>query len=51
MKVSEQKRNEVEELLKVYGAKSFHREESRVRLGVLYLPSKELERLVLFLNV
>ena len=47
----DQERKEVEQLLEKYGTESFHREESRVRLGVLYLASKEPERLESFIGL
>lgn len=37
-------RNEVQERLQSYGLESFHREVPRVRLGILYLTSREPSR-------
>lgn len=43
------KRNEVERKLDAYGKESFHREQSRVRLGILYLASQNPEKLDSFI--
>jgi hypothetical protein len=47
----EQKRNEVKQLLETYGTESFHREKSRVRLGVLYLASRDPGSLESFIEL
>lgn len=44
-------RNEVESKLEAYGQTSFHREQPRVRLGILYLASQELEKFDLFIEL
>jgi hypothetical protein len=45
------KRNEVERKLDAYGKESFHREQSRVKLGILYLASQEPEKLDSFIDL
>jgi hypothetical protein len=45
------KRNEVERKLDTYGKESFHREQSRVKLGILYLASQEPEKLDSFIDL
>lgn len=45
------KRDEVEEKLNAYGKESFHRELSRVRLGILYLAYQEPEKLDSFIDL
>lgn len=47
----EEKRKEVEQLLEVYGTETFHREKSRVRLGILYLVSQEPDKLESFIDL
>ncbi|MBE0575314.1 MAG: hypothetical protein IH613_05390 [Desulfuromonadales bacterium] len=44
-------RNEVESKLEAYGQESFHREQPRVRLGVLYLASQEPEKFDSFIEL
>jgi len=44
-------RNEVESKLEAYGQESFHGEQPRVRLGVLYLASQEPEKFDLFIEL
>jgi hypothetical protein len=45
------KRNEVERKLDAYGKESFHREQSRVKLGILYLAPQEPEKLDSFIDL
>jgi hypothetical protein len=45
------RRNEVEIKLESYGKESFHRELSRVRLGILYLASQTPEKLDSFIDL
>ncbi len=40
-----EKKKEVEKKLEAYGKETFHREQDRVKLGVLYLLSQEPEKL------
>lgn len=47
----EQKRRQVESLLKQYGTESFHKEKHRVMLGVLYVTHKQPERLEAFIEL
>lgn len=49
MYTEEQKRNEVEKQLESYGTESFHREKSRVQLGILYLASQKPKKLEAFI--
>ena len=41
----EAERGEVEKKLQTYGTESYHREQARVKLGVLYLASQDREKL------
>lgn len=45
------KRNELERKLDAYGKESFHREQARVRLGILYLVSQAPEKLDTFIGL
>lgn len=45
------KRDEIEGKLNSYGKESFHREQERVKLGVLYLASQEPDRLEAFIEL
>lgn len=45
------KRDEVKRKLDTYGKESFHREQSRVKLGILYLASQEPEKLDSFIDL
>ncbi|GAB6096705.1 hypothetical protein JCM14469_29580 [Desulfatiferula olefinivorans] len=45
------KRDEVKRKLDAYGKESFHSEQSRVKLGILYLASQEPEKLDSFIDL
>jgi hypothetical protein len=47
----EREREGVERQLQAYGTESFHREQSRVQLGVLYLASKAPEKLASLIDI
>jgi hypothetical protein len=44
-----EKKNEVERKLEAYGKETFHREQDRVKLGILYLSSQEPDKLDSFI--
>ena len=47
----EAEREQVARKLNAYGAESFHREQSRVKLGILYLASQQPEKLDSFIDL